>query len=81
MTRKMIFEKLTEIFCEVFDDKNIVLTDATTANDVDGWDSLEHINLILSVESTFDIKFSMNEMMEMHQVGKMVDMIVQKDKQ
>ena len=55
MTRKEIFEKLDEIFQDVFDDPNIHVTDDTTAEDIEDWDSLEHINLIVAVEKGFGV--------------------------
>ena len=49
MTREEVFEKLNEVFRDVFEDDDITVEDATTAADVDGWDSLEHINLINAI--------------------------------
>ena len=59
MTREEIYDKLNEVFQDVFDDEDITVNDATVASDVDGWDSLEHINLIVAVERCFGIKFTM----------------------
>lgn len=78
MTREQIFEGLNEVFRDVFDDDSIVVDDNTTANDVYGWDSLEHINLIVAVEETFSIKFSMGQVNNMKNVGEMVDIISEK---
>lgn len=78
MDRKQVFEKLNEVFRDVFDDEEIIVTEATTADDVNGWDSLEHINLILAVETEFGIKFTMGETTGMHNVGEMVDIIIQR---
>lgn len=75
MTRTEIFEKLTEIFADVFDDDSITLTDATTADDIEEWDSLTHITLIAEVEDAFDMKFSMKDVLGMKNVGEMVDII------
>ena len=58
MTRENVFEKLNEVFRDVFDDEEIVLTEETTSEDIEDWDSLEHINLIVAVEQCFGIKFS-----------------------
>lgn len=65
-------EKLNEIFCEVFDDEEINIKPETTANDVDGWDSLSHINLVLAVESRFNIRFSQKELLSFKNVGDML---------
>ena len=69
MTRTEIFEKLTEVFADVFDD------DSTTADDIEEWDSLTHITLIAEVEDAFDMKFSMKDVLGMKNVGEMVDIL------
>ncbi len=53
-----ITEKLTDVFKEVFDDETIVLSDDLTANDVDAWDSLSHVNLIIAIEIAFTLNSS-----------------------
>lgn len=75
MTREEIFEALNEVFQDVFDDEDIVVNDATTADDIEDWDSLEHINLVVAVEKKFNIKFSMSEVTSMKNVGEMADLI------
>lgn len=75
MKREEILENLTKVFREVFDDEEIQLTEATTADDIEDWDSLEHINLIVAVEQEFKMKFNMNEVTSMKNVGEMVDII------
>ena len=75
MSREEIFEKLNEIFIEVFDDDSIKLEEDTTAADIDGWDSLMHITLIDVVEDEFDIKFDMKTVVKLKNVGEMVDAI------
>ncbi len=74
MKESEIFAKLEEIFEDVFDEK-ISLTAATTAEDVDDWDSLTHITLMAAVEDEFGIKFTMKEVSSMKNVGEMVDII------
>ena len=78
MTREEVFEKLNEVFREVFEDDDITVNDATTAADIDDWDSLEHINLVNAIEQEFEIKFSMDEIVTMKNVGEMVDIIMKK---
>lgn len=73
--REKIVEKLTDIFREVFDDDSIEITDTLTANDVEGWDSLMHITLIGAIESEFQIKFSMRDILSMKNVGALIDKI------
>jgi acyl carrier protein len=67
-----IVTRLTSIFREVFDDDDLVLKPELTANDVDGWDSLTHIRLILSVQKAFGVKFSSVEMSRMKNVGDLI---------
>lgn len=78
MNREEIFRKLDEIFQDVFDDETIHVTDATTADDVEDWDSLEHINLVVAIENEFGIKFNMGEVTTMKNVGEMVDKIIER---
>ena len=75
MSREEIREKLNQVFIDLFDDESIVLSDETTANDIEDWDSLEHINLIVAIEQEFNIKFNMNEVTTMKNVGEMIDII------
>ncbi len=72
------FEKMTTIFREVFDDENIVISPITTANDVDGWDSLSHVNLIVALETAFHIKFAQKELLTFKNVGDLHASIEQK---
>lgn len=78
MTREEVFKNLNEIFREVFDDEKIEVNDATTSKDVDNWDSLEHINLVVAVEKKFGIKFTMGEVTTMKNVGEMADIILKR---
>ena len=80
MTRESVYEKLHEVFWDVFDDDTIKLSDETTANDIEDWDSLEHISLVVAVEKKFDVKFSMGEVNTMKNVGEMVDIILERAK-
>lgn len=76
MSKEEVLERLTMVFRSVFDDEEIVLTAETTAADIDDWDSLEHINLLVAVEQEFNIKFNMNEVSNMKNVGEMIDIII-----
>ena len=75
MEREEIFSALQEIFEGLFGEGVPTLTDETTAQDVDGWDSLMHITMISEVESRFDMRFSMKDVIGMKNVGEMVDLI------
>jgi acyl carrier protein len=68
-----LLEKLNEIFCEVFDDDDIRISPEMTANDVDGWDSLSHVNLIVAIESKFNIRFSQKELLTFKNVGDLLN--------
>lgn len=76
MTREQVYETLNGVFQDVFDDESITVHDETTSEDVDGWDSLEHINLIAAVEQEFGVKFNMGQVVSMKNVGEMVDIIL-----
>ncbi|MBR1508695.1 MAG: acyl carrier protein [Eubacterium sp.] len=76
MTREEVYERLNEVFRDVFDDEDITVNDATTADDIEDWDSLEHINLVVAVEKEFGIKFNMGEVNSFKNVGEMVDIIL-----
>lgn len=76
MTEEEIYDRLNDVFRDVFDDDTIEVDETTTAEDIDDWDSLEHINLIAAVEKEFDIKFRMGEVSTMKDVGEMVDIIM-----
>lgn len=78
MTREELFERLNGVFRDVFDDEDITVTDATTADDIEDWDSLEHINLMAAVEQEFGIKFTMGQIVTMKNVGEMVNIILEK---
>ncbi len=78
MSRDEVYEVLDEVFQDVFDDDSIMVHDDTTADDIEDWDSLEHINLIVAVEKAFKIKFSLGETTGMKNVGEMVDTILKK---
>lgn len=76
MTKEDIYVKLNNVFRDVFDDETIMITSKTTSSDIEDWDSLEHINLIVAVEQEFKIKFNMKEVTTMNNVGEMVDIIL-----
>ncbi len=73
-----IYEILNQIFRTVFNNDEIEVNPQTTANDVDGWDSLSHINLILAIETKFKIKFSHKELMKFRNVGDLINSIESK---
>jgi acyl carrier protein len=70
-----IYDRLTSVFHDVFDDDTIEVSPQLTAKDVDGWDSLTHIRLILSVEKAFGIKFTTSEIGKLENVGDLAALI------
>jgi acyl carrier protein len=68
-------EQLNEVFRDIFDDDELTITRQTTAKDVEGWDSLMHVRLLVNVEKAFKIKFSSTEFDALHNVGELVDLI------
>lgn len=78
MTREEAYERLNEVFRDVFDDDEITVNDATTAADIEDWDSMEHINLVVAVEKEFGFKFSMGEVNGFKNVGEMMNIIMER---
>ncbi|MBD5133213.1 MAG: acyl carrier protein [Clostridiales bacterium] len=76
MTTQEVFEKLDKIFQDEFDDESIHVTKETTANDIEDWDSLAHINLISAIETEFGMEFTMGEVTGMKNVGEMAEIIM-----
>ncbi|MEG1847563.1 MAG: acyl carrier protein [Lachnospiraceae bacterium] len=77
MTREELYERLNGVFRDVFDDDSITVTETTTADDIEAWDSLEHINLISAVEQEFSVKFTMGQVVTMKNVGEMAAIIME----
>ena len=80
MDTREIYTRLNRVFQEVFDDGRIRVGPETTADDIDDWDSLEHITLISAVEREFRIKFKMGEISGMKNVGEMAAIIAERAK-
>lgn len=78
MERKEIFDKLTEIFRDVMDNDDIVVSDSTCADDIEEWDSLSQIQLVVAIERELGIKFNSKEITTWKNVGEMVDSIISK---
>ena len=78
MQQQDIYAQLTTIFHDLFDDDTIVLNPSLTAADVPEWDSFNHINLIVAIESRFGVKFQTAELETMHTVGHLADLIQSK---
>ncbi len=75
MTDETVIAKLTDIFHDVFDDDTLVLRRDMTAEDVEGWDSLAHVRLILSVERGFNLRLPSTKIGSLKNVGELLDLI------
>ena len=75
LKREEVVDRLNHIFRDIFDDDDICVTDNTAAADIEGWDSLAHITLILGVEREFRIKMTAAEVGSLKNVGQMIDVI------
>ena len=80
MDQREVFDRLNRVVREVFDDETIRVTPKTTADDIDDWDSLEHITLISAVEREFRMKFKMGEISSMKNVGEMARIVTERMK-
>lgn len=78
MEKTEIFEQLTEIFQDVLDNDEIVVTEETNAEDIEEWDSLSNIQLIVAIEKKFGVKFTSSEIMKWKNVGDMVNSVLAK---
>ena len=75
MDQSTIYARLAEVFAEVFDQDSISVSPTLSAKDVDGWDSINHIRLLLTVEKAFKIKFTTSEVGNLKNVGDLVSLI------
>jgi acyl carrier protein len=75
MDKQQIFDAVSEIFRTVFDDEELVISHETTSEDIEDWDSLEQINLLVAMEKRFSIKFKLEDVKNLSNVGDMLDLI------
>ena len=78
MDRKDIIKQLNEIFEDIIDEGPVNLNETTTAQDVDGWDSLVNIQLIVAIEKHFNIRFTSEEIQSWNNVGEMIDCMIKR---
>ena len=76
MEKEDLFENIQEIFRDIFDDEFLTIESSTNSNDIEDWDSLNHINLVVAIENEFSIKFGFDELSDLKDVGAMVDLII-----
>ncbi len=73
-----VIQRLQTVFHEVFEDDAIVLRDTTTAADIDGWDSVANIRLMVSIEEAFHLRFDVGEFQDYHNVGDLIAALVRR---
>ena len=78
MERTELLKQITDIFVDTLDNEEIILQETTTANDVEDWDSLTHIMLVVAVEKKFKVKFTSKEILSWQNVGEMMGCILTK---
>ncbi len=78
MTREELFDGVQDIFRDIFDEDDMVIEDKTSSDDIEDWDSLNHINLVSAIEKEFEIRFALGELMALKDVGAMIDLMVEK---
>ena len=78
MTKQDLMSKIQAIFRDVFDEDDLIIVASTNSGDIDEWDSLNHINLVSSIEKDVGIRFSLGELESLKDVGAMVDLIMDK---
>ena len=78
MNKKEIFSRVQEIFIDVFDDENLEINNFTNSEHIEEWDSLNHIQLVLSIEKTLNVRFKTGEIQSLKDVGEMVVLLEEK---
>ena len=78
MNKKNIKEKLQSVFIDVFEDDDLTISNSTNSDDIEEWDSLNHIALVLSIEKCFNIRFITGEVQSLKDVGEMIQLLEEK---
>ena len=76
MSHDDVLKKVQDVIRELFDDSDIIINDETVSADIDGWDSFETINVFVTLEETFGIRFKMKEIPSIQNIGELVDCII-----
>jgi len=79
VTREEIFNGVQNIFRDIFDDDDLNIENRTNAEDIEDWDSLNHINLVSAIEKEFGIRFALGELESLKDVGAMINLMVKKE--
>jgi len=78
MTRNEVFNRVQDIFRDIFDEDDLKIEDSTFSDNIEEWDSLNHINLVSAIEKEFKIRFALGELQSLKNVGIMIDLIMDK---
>lgn len=78
MSREEVFTKVQDIFRDIFDEDDLIINDATHSDEIEDWDSLNHINLVSAIEKEFNIRFALGELQSLKDVGAMVNLMMDK---
>lgn len=78
MDNTEMLNKIQDIFRDVFDEDELVISNKTNADEIEDWDSLNHINLVSAIEKEFGIKFALGELQNLKDVGDMIDLMIKK---
>ncbi len=78
MTREEVLNTVQDIFRDIFDDQSLEIKDSTSAEEIEDWDSMNHLNLVSAIEKKFSIRFALGELQTLNNVGAMIDLMMQK---
>jgi len=78
MDKSEILKIIRSILCDIFNDPTLMVTEDTNAQNIERWDSITHVNILMTVERTFKIRFSLGEIKKLRNVGEMVSLVSQK---
>lgn len=78
MTREEVLNTVQDIFRDIFDDQSLEIKDSTSAEEIEDWDSMNHLNLVSAIEKKFSIRFALGELQTLNNVAAMIDLMMQK---
>jgi acyl carrier protein len=78
MTREEVLNQVQNVFRDIFDDQSLAIENSTNSDDIEDWDSMNHINLVSAIEKQFSIRFPLGELQSLNDVGAMIDLMMKK---